>query len=155
MIASQQQIKPKLFIRATNKQRLKATVVFVLISAFFSFFAVAGHNNIDLGRWLGYCSFRQKTGLPCPTCGMTTATLAFSQGHILHAFYIQPACALICSFLVLTAVIALVIAVSGVYFRFIDRIFLEIKLRHIVIALIIIVAFGWAVTLARAAAGRI
>lgn len=154
MCTSQQQIKPKLFKRASIKQRYIAAVIFVIVFSFFGFFAISGHYSVDIGRWLGHCSFQQRTGLPCPTCGMTRSTLAFAQGKILRAFYIQPACALICVMLVVIAIIAIIIAVLGIYFRFIDDIFYEIKLRHIIIALLIITVFGWAVTLARAAAGR-
>jgi len=131
-----------------------AAIVCVGIILFFTGFAVAGHYRIDMGRWLGYCGFQQRTGLPCPTCGMTTATLAFAQGKILEAFYIQPACALLCSVMVVVAILALIIAVFGVYFRFIDRFFTEIKLRYMILALIIIIAAGWAVTLARAVAAK-
>jgi hypothetical protein len=107
-----------------------------------------------MGRWLGRCGFKQQTGLPCPTCGMTTATLAFAQGKVAEAFYIQPACGLICFVMVLTAVLAFIIAVFGVYFRFIERFFIEVKLRYMILALIIIIVAGWAVTLARALAAN-
>jgi hypothetical protein len=85
---------------------------------------------------------------------MTTATLAFAQGKVVEAFYIQPACGLICCVMVLTAVLAFVIAVFGVYFRFIERFFTEVKLRYMILALIIIIVAGWAVTLARALAAN-
>jgi len=107
-----------------------------------------------MGRWLGYCGFKQRTGLPCPTCGMTTAMLAFAQGRILEAFYIQPACGLLCSVMVIAAILAFIIAVFGIYFRFIERFFMEVKLRYMILALIIIIAAGWAVTLARAVAAN-
>ena len=154
MQASQQLNKPKFFYRASSVRRMVAAIVCVGIILFFTGFAVAGHYRIDMGRWLGYCGFQQRTGLPCPTCGMTTATLAFAQGKILEAFYIQPACALLCSVMVVVAILALIIAVFGVYFRFIDRFFTEIKLRYMILALIIIIAAGWAVTLARAVAAK-
>ena len=44
------------------------------------------------------------------------------------------------------------IAVFGKYFRFIDRLLYEIKVRYFILAVIIIIAAGWAVTLARALA---
>jgi len=103
-----------------------------------------------MGQWLGYCGFKQRTGLPCPTCGMTTATLAFAQGRILEAFYIQPACGLLCSAMVVAAVLAFITAVFAVNFRFIETFLKEMKIRYIILALIIILAAGWAVTLARA-----
>ena len=152
MQTSQQVNKAKFFNRASSRQRMTAVIIFLAVIGFFGFFALAGHYNIDLGRWPGYCGFKQKYGLPCPTCGMTTATLAFSQGKILEAFYIQPACTLLCCVLVLIALLAFLAAVFGKYFRFIDRFFCEVKLRYIILAMIIIIAAGWAVTLARALA---
>ncbi len=83
---------------------------------------------------------------------MTTATLAFAQGKIFEAFFIQPACALLCSVLAVIAFLAFVIAVFGVYFRFLEHFFAEVKVRYIILALIVIIAAGWAVTLARALA---
>jgi hypothetical protein len=131
-----------------------AAIVCFGIIVFFAGFALAGHYKIDMGRWLGYCGFKQRTGLPCPTCGMTTATLAFAQGKIFEAFYTQPACGLLCSVMVIAAILAFIIAVFGVYFHFIERFFTEVKLRYMILALIIIVAAGWAVTLARAVAAN-
>jgi hypothetical protein len=150
MQTSQQVNKTKFFIRASVRQRLAAAIICLAVLIFFGFFALAGHYNIDMGRWLGYCGFKQKYSLPCPTCGMTTATLAFSQGKIFQAFYIQPACALLCCLIVLIALAAFITAVFGKHFCFIDRFFNEVKVRYIILALIIIIAAGWAVTLARA-----
>ena len=154
MQASQQLNKPKFFYRASSRRRMVAAIVCLGIIIFFAAFALTGYYKIDMGRWLGYCGFRQRTGLPCPTCGMTTATLAFAQGRILEAFYIQPACGLLCSLLVIAAILAFIIAVFGIYFRFIERFFTEIKLRYMILALIMIIAAGWAVTLARAVAEK-
>ena len=140
--------------RASSGQRMVAAIVCLGIITFFGVFALAGHYKVDMGRWLGYCGFKQRTGLPCLTCGMTTATLAFAQGRIFEAFYIQPACGLLCSVMVIAAIIAFIIAVFGVYFRFIERFFTEVKLRYMILALIIIIVAGWAVTLARALAAK-
>jgi hypothetical protein len=154
MQTSQQQNKPKFFCRASFHQRLAAAIVCLAVVAFFGVFALAAHYKIDMGRWLGYCGFKQRTALPCPTCGMTTATLAFAQGKILEAFYIQPACGLLCCIAVIAGVLAFFTAVFGVYLGFIKRFFAEVKLRYIVLALLIILAAGWAVTLARALAAQ-
>jgi hypothetical protein len=147
---NQQLNKPKFLYRASSSQRKVAAIVCLGIIVFFAGFAIAGHYKIDMGRWLGYCGFKQRTGLPCPTCGMTTATLAFAQGKIFEAFYIQPACGFLCCVMVIVAILAFIIAVFGVYFRFIERFFTEVKLRYMILALIIIIIAGWAVTLARA-----
>jgi hypothetical protein len=133
---------------------LAAAIVCLGIILFFGSFALAGHYKIDMGRLLGYCGFKQQTGLPCPTCGMTTAALAFAQGRILEAFYIQPAGGFLCSVMVIAAILAFITAVFGVYFHFILRFFTEVRLRYIILALIIVIAAGWAVTLARAIAAK-
>jgi hypothetical protein len=154
METSQQVNKRKIFCRASSGQRLAAAIVCLAVVAFFGAFALAGYLRFDIGRWLGPCGFKQRTGLPCPTCGMTTATLAFSQGKIFDAFYIQPAGGLLCCLMVLTAFLALIIAVFGVYPRFLRNFFAEVKLRYMILALLIIIAAAWAVTLARALALR-
>jgi hypothetical protein len=154
MQASQQLNKPKLLLRATPKQRAIAAGLCIAIVGFFSVFAFAGHYKVDMGFFLGRCGLKQNTGLPCPTCGMTTATLAFAQGKILRAFDIQPAGAFLCSVLVFAAILSFIISVFGIYFRFVQRFFTEVKLRYILLALLIIILSGWAVTFARAIAEK-
>jgi hypothetical protein len=146
--------RPSFVLRASTGQRKIAALICFGIIVFFTVFALAGHYKIDMGLFLGYCGFKQRTGLPCPTCGMTTATLAFAQGRIIEAFYIQPACGFLCCVMVLVAILAFIIAVFGIYFRFIERFFIEVKLRYMILALIVIIIAGWAVTLARALAAN-
>jgi hypothetical protein len=76
--------------------------------------------------------------------------VAFAQGKIFESFYIQPAAALLCCLLTVSAFLAFFIAVFGVYFGFLNRFFTKVKIKYIILALIIIIAGGWAVTLARA-----
>jgi len=154
MRTSQQVNRPEIFCRASSRQRLAAAIICLGVIAFFGIFALAGHSKIDMGRWLGYCGFKQRTGLPCPTCGMTTATVAFAQGKIFEAFYIQPACGLLCCVVVIAAFFAFITAVFGVYFRFIKRFFAGVKVKYIILALLIVIAAAWAVTLARALVAR-
>ncbi|HUW18542.1 MAG TPA: DUF2752 domain-containing protein [Sedimentisphaerales bacterium] len=116
----------------------------------FGLLWLAATERIDIGRWLGPCGFKQKYGLPCPTCGMTTSAIAFSRGRIFESFYIQPAAGLVCSMLVVTAFFALFTAGAGLYFSFLKRFFSEVKIRYIILAGIVIIASGWMVTLARA-----
>ena len=152
MQTSQQLNKPKFFSRASFRQRVTATVVFLVVAVLFGLTWLAATGRFDIDWWLGPCGLKQKYGLPCPTCGMTTSVLAFSQGKVFEAFYIQPTAALLCCVLVIVAFLAFFIAVFGVYFGFIKRFFAEVKIKHIILALIVIVAAGWAVTLARALA---
>jgi len=141
-----------MFYPASFRQRIIAAIVCLVVAAYFAFFALAGHFNIDIGRHLGYCGFKQRTNLPCPSCGMTRATLAFAQGRIRQAFDTQPAAGLLYCVAVVGAALALFIAVSGLYLRLVERFFAEVKVRYIIVAVVIILAAGWAVTLARALA---
>lgn len=44
--------------------------------------------GIPLG---GVCLFRQRTGLPCPTCGMTRSVVLSLHGHLSAALRLNPA----------------------------------------------------------------
>ncbi len=150
MQAGQQINKRKILHSASFRRRLGAGVVFFMVVATFSLFWLAANDKIDIARWLNPCGFKQKYGLPCPTCEMTTSALAFVQSKIFESFYIQPAAAILCCILVIVAFLAFLIAVFGVHFGFLNRFFTEVKTKHIILALIVIIAAGWAVTLARA-----
>lgn len=152
MQISQHINKSKFFFRASPRQRVTAAFVFLAVAAFFGLFWLTAHYEIAL--WPPVCGFKQKYDLPCPACGMTTSVVAFTQGKIFEAFYVQPAAALLCSVLAVSAFLAFLIAVFGVYFGFIKRFFTEVKIKYIILALIIIIAAGWAVTLARALAAH-
>jgi hypothetical protein len=150
MQTSQHRNKPKIFRCASSGQRLRAAFVFLAIAGLFGGLALAGHYRVTL--WPFPCGFKQKYNLPCPACGMTTSAVAFAQGKILRALYIQPAAGLLCCLLAVSTFLAFLIAVFGVYFGFLDRLFGEIKVRYIILAFIVIIAAGWVVTLARALA---
>jgi hypothetical protein len=154
MQTSQQLNKTKMFHPASSRQRIAAAIVCLAIVAYFGAFALMAHYEVDIGRHLGYCGFKQRTGWPCVSCGMTTATLAFARGNIVEAFLIQPAAGLLYSATVFAGALAFVTAVFGAYFNFIKRFFAEVKIWHIILALVIILASGWAVTLARAMAAQ-
>ena len=110
--------------------------------------------GFDFGVLFGPCGMKQRTGLPCPTCGMTTGVLAFARGDVLTAYYVQPAGALLCTLIVGVAFFASLTGILGVYFTFVDRVFAEFKVKWMVAGLLVILAAGWAVTLARAAAAQ-
>lgn len=154
MQVSQQSKKAKTVRRASARQRIIAALISFAVFGLLALFGLGGHYQIDMGRWLGYCGFKQRYGLPCPTCGWTTAVLAFAQGKVWQAFYIQPAAAFLCSFMVVVAFLCFLVAVFGIYFSFFDRLFSEVKIRYVIVALIVIIAAGWAVTLTRALAAN-
>jgi len=112
------------------------------------------NDKINTDRWFSPCGFKQRYGLPCPSCGMTTAMIAFARGEVLNAFYIQPAAAVICFAAVVALMFAFVMAVLGTDFGLIGYLSEQLKTRHIIFAVVVIVCGAWAVTLARALAGR-
>jgi hypothetical protein len=146
--------KGEIFSRASFRQRVIAGIVFLGIVALFSFFWLAAKGRIDIGLWLLPCGFKQRYGLPCPTCGITTSVLAFAEGRIFESFYIQPAGGLSCLMLASAAILNLFTVVSGRYLCFNKRFFAEVKVRYVIIGVIIIIACGWMVTLARALAAK-
>ena len=153
MQAGQQLNEPKFAYRASFRQRVIAGLVCLVVVALLGLFWLAATDRIDISWWSEPCGFKQRYGLPCPTCGMTTSAFAFVRGKVFGSFYTQPAAAILCCVLVVVGFLAFLVAVFGIYFRFVRRFFAEIKVRHIVLALIVVVAAGWAVTLARAISG--
>jgi succinate dehydrogenase hydrophobic anchor subunit len=85
---------------------------------------------------------------------MTTSGIEFAQGKILESFNTQPAAALLCVLLVISAILAFLTTCFGVYFVFVDNFFSGRNIKYIILALLIIIAAGWAVTLARALAAK-
>jgi len=137
--------KLKIFCQASRWQRLLAGIVFIVLAGSLGLLRLAATGRIDIDRWINPCGMKQRWGLPCPTCGMTTSALAFVQGKIFESFYIQPAAAVLCSILIVVAFLALFTAVFGVYFQFLMR----IKGKYVILFLLGIIAAGWIVTLAR------
>jgi len=125
-----------------------------VLVALFALFGLMAAGIIDPNLLLDPCGFKQRHGLPCPTCGMTHSVLAFARGRVFESFYIQPAAALMCCITIIAAFLALLIAVFGLYSRFLDSLFSEMKIRYVIVILIVVIAAGWAVTLARALAAN-
>jgi len=140
--------------RASRRGRTTAALLAAGVVALFGGLWLLQRVGFDFGLLFGPCGMKQRTGLPCPTCGMTTCVLAFARGEVLTAFYVQPAGALLCWLLIVVAFFAFLTAVLGVYFHFFDRLWAELRVRYIVAGLLVILAAGWAVTLARALAAQ-
>jgi hypothetical protein len=130
--------------RLSTGQRMLTGAILPAVAFVFAFLRFAA-----IHKWVFYpfpCGFRARFGLPCPTCGMTTAVLAFSRGDILQSFYIQPAAAMLCCILIATGIGGMTMAIFGTDWGLVR----SIKLKYIIVVFIVLVGGGWAVTLARA-----
>jgi len=154
MAENQQPTKRKFLAKASRRGRVIAAWILLIGLATCIFLVLAGRGIINVNRYLPPCGMKMRYGLPCPTCGFTTAAIAFFRGDISGAFYIQPAGTLLCLGIVITVFLAFITAVFGVYFPFLKDFARRIKAWHIVLAVILILAGAWAVTLSRALAQR-
>lgn len=140
--------------RISKKGRLVAGLIFATAVGAFALVHWAAVNDRIAVAWLfGPCGFKQKWGLPCPTCGMTTALIAFGQGDIFRAFYIQPAAAVFCSLVVVSSLLLLVMAVFGTDLGLLNHLG-ALKTKYILIAVLVIIASAWAVTITRTVAQK-
>ena len=144
---------PWALIPASPRQRLAAAWVFLGIAGLFVSLYLAQRLGFDFGTLFGPCGFKQRYGLPCPTCGMTTAVLAFARGQIARAFCVQPAAGLLCSTLAIVAVASLALATVGRYPRSLEQVVSRVRITHVLIGVGLVVAAGWAVTFIRAKGG--
>jgi len=138
--------------RVSAKERKISALIVLGTVVFFGALALLQKLNFDFGLLFGPCGMKQRMGLPCPTCGMTTSVLAFARGEVFLAFYVQPAAAFLCTLLVAAAFFAFLAGVFDVYFSIFDRLLATVRIRDAVLGLLIVLAAGWAVTLARALA---
>jgi len=152
MSTSQQPNSGELPGKVTLSQRIVAIIILAAILGLFVVLRLAASGNVDLTRVLGICEFKRTYKLPCVGCWMTTSAMAFVQGRMFSAFYIQPAGAIICCGLTVIAVFALLIGIFGVNFRFLHEPISRRFIKYFVVSLIIILVSGWAVTISRAIA---
>jgi|HubBroStandDraft_6_1064221.scaffolds.fasta_scaffold703625_2 hypothetical protein len=62
---------------------------------------------------LDQCQFALRTGLPCPSCGMTTSYAWFARGNFPASFYVQPMGALLALGTIVMFWAAFYVAVTG------------------------------------------
>jgi hypothetical protein len=150
MDSIQQSNSIKKFRPLTFSERLAALGVFLIILLGFGLVYSSARGWVDMGRLFGVCGFRQMYSLPCPGCYMTHSAQAFVKGRIAESFYIQPAGAVFCVGFAAVGIFALLTAVIGVDFGILNRDIASRLFKYILIAAVIVLVGGWAVTLARA-----
>lgn len=88
------------------------------------------------------CQFLLRTGLPCPSCGMTTSYAWFARGNFLASFYVQPMGFLLALLTVVAFWMGLYVALTG---RAVYRLLARGPSRYYVPGLLVwaIIAWGW------------
>ncbi|MFA5554542.1 MAG: DUF2752 domain-containing protein [Phycisphaerae bacterium] len=145
----QQQIKGKLFRKASHDERIITAYILFISAGICLFIILAAYDIISIGKIVGPCRFKVSHNLPCPTCGVTTSMLAFFRGQILQSFFIQPTGGLLSLGIILTIFLSFTISVFGLYFKLLDKLFVRLKLLYIILILFAVFVFGWAVTLVK------
>ncbi len=93
------------------------------------------------GAGLPECAFMQRTGLPCPSCGMTTSFSWFVRGNLLASAYVQPMGALLAAISCSAIWFGMYIAVTG---RPIYRLLALAPGRLLFGPLVVVAMVGWA-----------
>lgn len=60
------------------------------------------------------CDFLARTGVPCPSCGMTTSFAWFARGNVMASFYVQPMGMVLALLTAATFWIALYMGLTGI-----------------------------------------
>jgi hypothetical protein len=99
---------------------------------------VSTHTQLGFKR----CEFLYRTGMPCPSCGMTTSFSLFARGRLASSLYVQPMGFVLA---VLTAAafwIAFYIAITG---KPALRLLTPIRPRYYLLPMMIfaVAAWGW------------
>jgi hypothetical protein len=134
--------------------RLIAAAMFTGIVCVFVLLWLGEKGFIQYSYILGVCGFQQRYGLPCPGCGWTHAAQAFAAGDILRSFRNQPAAAVFCGAVILTAILSLHTAIFGLHSKLRIVLFDSRFWKYVLISSCIIVLLGWLVTLAKVLSGR-
>jgi hypothetical protein len=87
------------------------------------------------------CQFALHTGLPCPTCGITTSFAWLARGNFPAAFYVQPMGALIALAVIATFWVGLYTTFTG---RAVYRLLLLGPTRYYVPLVVALVILAWA-----------
>ena len=104
---------------------------------------LGSHEQLGMAQ----CGFYERSGYPCPTCGMTTAFAHVVRGQLVRAFVVQPAGALGALACVLAMVVCGYAAITrkglGKYFFGINWMMVIMIIGGVVLA-----AWGWLCLLA-------
>jgi len=87
------------------------------------------------------CYFLQTTGLPCPSCGMTTSWSWFARANLPASLYVQPMGSVLAVLAVVAVWTGLYIAITG---RAAHRLIMLLPYQYIVYGLLTFGVLAWA-----------
>lgn len=108
---------------------------------------ISTHTQLGLQR----CQFEARTGIPCPSCGYTTAVSYFAHGNVAASIYIQPMGFVIAVFFAIGVWVGSYIAFTG---RPVHRLVAMMPGRAWLIVLLTVGIGGWAWKIAIHLTGR-
>jgi hypothetical protein len=114
------------------------TVLLIAVRLHPSPTGMATHTEMGFGE----CQFLQRTGLPCPSCGMTTSFSWFVRGNVSASFYVQPMGFVLALLTTAGAWTCLYIAITG---KPAHRLVRLIPSRYYLLPLLsfAVIAWGW------------
>jgi hypothetical protein len=99
---------------------------------------VGTHQQLGLAE----CQFERQTGVPCPTCGMTTSFAHFVRGDVHKSFYVQPMGMVLALITTMVFWVAIYVGLSG---RPAHRLLNLVPGRYYAVPLLVfgVLAWGW------------
>ena len=122
----------------TDNRLKKITIIFAILSGYFILIFYPHYiNNYS------FCLFKDITGIPCPACGSTRATILLFKGDILQSILLNPL-ALITNFLIIFSLLWLIYELLTGSNKFLDFMKKDWNAKYkILIAIIIILNWAW------------
>jgi hypothetical protein len=100
----------------------------------------AGHGS-HTGLGLARCQFIDRTGIPCPSCGMTTSFAWFADGNFPASLYVQPMGFALALLATGTVWAGFYVALTG---RAAHRLLRVLPARHCLVSLLVLAIAAWA-----------
>ena len=116
----------------------KITIIFAILTGYFLFiFYPHFINNYS------FCLFKYVTGIPCPACGSTRATILLFKGDILQSILLNPL-ALVTNSLIIFSLLWLIYELFTSKNKFLDFMKKDWSVKYkILVAIIIIINWAW------------
>ena len=80
----------KIELATTSRRPSWPTWAVVLVLAWLTLVGITSWVGASTGRSVHLCLFKQLTGLPCPTCGLTRGTFCLLRGEPIAAWLRNP-----------------------------------------------------------------